>query len=245
MKVIRPNCRAQFTQADFEFLGNVLPASGHEDQSQRLFRLFQDPDTLDTLLDNPRLFRALLDLRNCLSISMHFYFYVLVRHVLLREEMKEREVADYVAEVLAEFAILSRMRPPDPEGARPLDYLFEMVVAMERMEENERFAMQSHIGNYSLFLSGLFPHRLLQRVQRRGAPGFRFYEEMGSAHFRMAGHHFLARKLDMVSIYTTLDQAFHVTRLALNHLSEKLVFLETDRAVRELFREIDMPRSEG
>ena len=93
--------------------------------------------------------------------------------------------------------------------------------------------------NYALFQSGIYPNQVLQRVQRRGAPGFKYYEEMGSAYFRMAGTHFLAKKLDMVAIYNTLGEAFHVTRLALNHLSEKLVFLETDRAVRDLLREVD------
>jgi hypothetical protein len=241
MKVIRPNCRAQFTNADYEFLGSVLPMPHREESSQRLIRLFKDPDSLDGMLDNPRLFRSLLELRSCLPVSMHFYFYVLVRHALLREEIHEREVADYVAEVLAEFALLSRLQARDKEKNRPLDYLFDMVVALERLEENERFAMQTHIGNYALFLSGIFPNRLQHREQRRGAPGFRFYEDLGSAHFRMAGSHFLARKLDMVSILTKLGQAFHVARLALNHLSEKLVFLETDRAVRDLFLEIDKP----
>lgn len=245
MKVIRPNCRAQFTPADYDFVGSILTLPDREDKTQRIFRLCKDPESMDIMLDNPRLFRALLDLRSCLTVSMHFYFYVLVRHALLREEIHEREVADYVAEVLAEFAFLSRLRNPNPEESQPLDYLFEMVVALERMEESERFAMQTHIGNYALFLSGLFPNRLQHRVQRRGAPGFRFYEDLGSAHFRMAGNHFLARKLDMVSIYTTLGQAFHVTRLALNHLSEKMVFLETDRAVRDLFLEIDKPGLEG
>jgi hypothetical protein len=91
-------------------------------------------------------------------------------------------------------------------------------------------------------MSGIFPGHLQRRVERRAAPGFRFYEELGAAHFRMAGNHYLARRMDMVSIFMTLGQAFHVTRLALNHLSEKLVFLETDRAVRDLFSELERPK---
>ena len=243
MKVIRPNCRAQFTRADYEFLGTVLPLPSLELKPENVIHICNDAESMDRMLDDPRLFRSLLEQRTCLSVSMHFYFYVLVRHVLLREEIHEREVADYVAEVLAEFALLSRLRNTNPKVPQSLDYLFEMVAASERLEENERFAMQTHIGNYALFLSGVFPNQLQHRVQRRGAPGFGFYEDLGSAHFRMAGNHFLARKFDMVSIYTTLGEAFHVTRLALNHLSEKLVFLETDRAVHDLFLEIDRPNS--
>lgn len=243
MKVIRPNCRAQFTCVDFDFLGSVLPLSDNSavTQSKLLFQLAKDAESVDAMLDNPRVFRALLDQRGCLTVSMHFYFYVLVRHVLLREEIHEREVADYVAEVLAEFVLLSRLRAPNPDQPEALDYLFDMIVALEKLEEGERFAMQTHIGNYALFLSGIFPNQLQNRVQRRGAPSFQYYEDLGSAHFRLAGSHFLAKKLEMVSIYVTLGEAFHVTRRALNHLSEKLVFLETNRAVKDLFLEIDKP----
>ncbi len=239
MKVIRPNCRAQFTAADYAFVATVLPV--REAGSIGLIRLVEDADNLDLLLDQPRLFRAVLELPNCLTVSLHFYFYVLVRHALLREQIRDRDVADYVAEVLAEFSMLQRLSQPRADGEGTLDYLHEMLDALDRMEEEERFAMQTHIGNFALFHAGVFPGRLQRRADRRAAPGFRFYEELGSAHFRMAGGHWLARRMDLVSVYMTLGEAFHVTRLALNHLSEKLLFLETDRAVRDLLRELERP----
>ncbi len=243
MKLIRPNCRTQFTAADYAFIAQVLP--GLDSPSAGIIRLVRDPDTLDTVLDHPGLFRAVLDLRSCLRVSLRFYFFVLVRHVLIREEIHDRDVADYVAEVLAEFSLLQRLRNPNPNDDRHLDYLHEMLEALERLEEEERFAMQAHIGNYALVMSGIFPGHLQRRVERRAAPGFKFYEELGAAHFRMAGNHYLARRMDMVSILMTLGQAFHVTRLALNHLSENLVCLEADRAVRALFLELDQPRDPG
>jgi hypothetical protein len=237
MKVIRPNCRAHFTPADYEFIGSTLPDSGAK--SQWLFQLLEDPDSLDIILDNPRIFRSVLDLKSCLSVSLHFYFYVLVRHVLLREDIQDREVADYVAEVLAEFASHQRWRHPDASEPRPMDYLHEMLAALDRADDDKRFIILTHIGNYSLFLSGIFPQHLLFRAERRAAPGFSFYEELGSAHFRMAGEHYLARKLAMAPVLITLGQVFRMIRMALNHLSERLVFLETHGAVQELFREID------
>jgi hypothetical protein len=239
MKVIRPNCRSQFTAADLDFIASVSPA--RQGPSQGILRLMGDRECLDMLLDQPRLFRAVLELRSCLSVSLHLYFYVLVRHALLREEIQDRDVADYVAEVLAEFSLLQRLRNPNPNDDRHLDYLHEMLAALERLEAEDRFAMQTHIGNYALFLSGIFPGHVQRRIDRRAAPGFRFYEELGASHFRMAGHHYIARRMDMVSIFMTLGRAFHITRLALNHLSERLVFLETDRAVRELFLDLDKP----
>jgi hypothetical protein len=243
MKVIRPNCRAQFTSADYSFLATVLPV--RKDGAAGLIRLLEDKEDMDRLLDHPRLFRAVLDLPNCLSVSLHFYFYVLVRHALLRAEIRNRDLADYVAEVLAEFSQLQRLSQPRPDGEGTLDYLHEMLAAMERLEQEERFALQCHIGNFALFQSGLFPGRVQRRAERRASPGFRFYEELGSAHFRLAGGHWLARRMDLAPVFATLGEAFHVTRLALNHLSEKLLFLETDRAVRDLLREIERPAEDG
>jgi hypothetical protein len=242
MKVIRANCRTQFTAADYDFIASVLPAL--EAPSAGVIRLVHDPEILDRILDQPALFRAVLDLRGCLRVSLRFYFYVLVRHVLLREEIQDRDVADYVAEVLAEYSLLLRLRGSGSGDEPQLDYLHEMLESLERMEDGQRFAMQAHIGNYALVMSGIFPGHVQRRVERRAAPGFRFYEELGAAHFCMAGSHYLARRMDMASILMTLGRAFHVTRVALNHLSEKLVCLETDRAVRELFQELDPPRAD-
>lgn len=239
MKVIRPNCRTQFTAADQDFIATVLP--GLEAPSSGIIRLVRDPEVMDKVLDQPALFRAVLDMHGCLRVSLRFYFYVLVRNVLLRADIQDRDVADYVAEVLAEYSLLQRMRNTEGDEDSRSDYFHEMLEAMERMEDEERFAMQAHIGNYALVLSGIFPGRLQRRVERRAAPGFRFYEELGAAHFRMAGGHYLARRMDMVSILMTLGQAFHVTRVALNHLARRLVFMETDKAVRDLFLELEKP----
>jgi hypothetical protein len=120
-----------------------------------------------------------------------------------------------------------------------MEYLHEMMLALDRMEGERRFEMQAHIGNYALFLAGFLPSHLLRRMERRGAPGFRFYEEMGSAHFRMAGGHYLARRMELESVFHTLGDTFHLARLALNNLAENLVFMQTRKAVQDLFREID------
>ena len=243
MKVIRPNCRSQFTAADFEFvsfvLNNSLPSQNHSPRS--LFLLSHDAVSIDAMLDDPKLFRALLESKKCVSVSLQFYFYVLVRQSLLREEITSREIADYVAEVLAEFAAVSRLISSSSENHAPLEYVSDMILEIEHLEGADQFAMQSHIGNFALFHSGLFPNRLQSRIERRGAPGFQFYEDLGSAYFKLAGNHFLARQLELVDIFASLGEAFHITRIALNHLSEKLVFLETNRAVNQLFIELDKP----
>src|SRR2546422_6498139 len=113
-----------------------------------------------TLFPYTTLFRSQ---RGCLRVSTHFYFYVLVRHVFKRSGIEDREVADYVAEVLAEYSRIENTRCVLRGKPEPLDYFFEMVAALHQVDDHTGFFIRTHIGNHSLFLSGIFPERIRYR----------------------------------------------------------------------------------
>src|SRR5687768_6559306 len=108
MKMIQPNCRMQFTAADIDFILGAL-ASKHN-QRECLIQLLADEETRDLILDDELLYRALLEQHGYIAVSSHLYFYVLVRQVLKRAGISDRAVADYVAEVLAEFSRAERLK---------------------------------------------------------------------------------------------------------------------------------------
>src|SRR5206468_1886674 len=108
MKMIQPNCRAQFAAEDIDFILSVL--GGKIGTAECLVKLLADEDSRDVILDDEELFHALLERRGCLRVSSRFYFYILVRHVFRKSDIHERAVADYVAEVLSEFAVTERAR---------------------------------------------------------------------------------------------------------------------------------------
>ena len=122
MKVITPNCRVQFTAEDIEFITGVLGKRSSE--SEFLTQLLGDESSRDLLLDNDSLLHALLEMRGCLRVSSHFYFYVLVRHALRRAGIEGREVADYVAEMLTEFSRDENLHARVPGGAASLEAVF-------------------------------------------------------------------------------------------------------------------------
>src|SRR5581483_10903073 len=125
MQVIQPNCRMQFTAQDVEFVVEVL---GQKlGKADCLVKLLADEETRDLILDDEALFRSLLERRGCLRVSARFYFYVLVRQVFKRSDLKERAVADYGAEVLTTFSETARSQCVLPGQSDPLDYFFEMV----------------------------------------------------------------------------------------------------------------------
>lgn len=223
MKMIQPNCRVQFAAEDVDFVVSVL--GRRPGSADALVRLLADEETRDEILDDEALFRALLERAGCLRVSTHFYFYVLVRHVFRRAGIEDRAVADYVAEVLAEFARAERLRCVVPGQPNPLDYFFEMLSALETADERTRFHIRVHIGNHSLFLSGVFPERIRFRAEKRGAPDLSYYVKLGRTQYRAAGDHQLAQRYELSDIFHTLAERFETTRLALNDISDRLFSL--------------------
>jgi hypothetical protein len=149
--------------------------------------------------------------------------------------LKDRPLADYVASVLAEFSHLERTRCTVKGEVK--DYFFEMLAALQAADDTTGFYIRAHIGNQSLFMSGVFPDRIRFRAERKGSPNLTYYEGLGSANYRVASDHRLARKYDLDGIFSTLSERFHETRLALNDLRERLVTLgEPDLSVDHLIK---------
>lgn len=223
MTVIKPNSRVQFTAEDLAFIVETLGSRAGTKES--LLHLLADEHSRDLILDDEALLRAVLEHRNCLRISTHFYFYILVRHTFRRADLADRPMADYVASVLADFTQIERTRCVVKGQPQPLDYFVDMLAALESVDDTTRFYIRAHIGNQSLFLSGVFPDRLRYRTERRGAPSLSFYEDLGRSNFRAASDHRLARRYELDGIFNTLAERFHETRRALNDLRDRLLSL--------------------
>jgi hypothetical protein len=233
MKLIQPNCRVQFAAEDIDFILSVL---GEKiETADCLTKLLADEDSRDLILDDESLFHALLERRGCLQVSSRFYFYILVRHVFRRSGIQDRTVADYVAEVLAEFSSAERGRCVVPGQTNPLDYIFEMLTALKTADDRTSFLIRVHIGNHSLFLSGVFPERIRFRAEARGFPDLKYYEGLGRAQYQMASDHRLARRYAVSKVLSTLAERFETTRLALNDISDRLFSIgDTDYALDAL-----------
>src|SRR5215468_10299265 len=220
MKMIQANCRVQFAAEDIDFILSVL---GQKiGNAECLIKLLADEESRDLILDDEALFHALLERQGCLRVSSRFYFYILVRHVFRRSDIQDRVVADYVAEVLSEFSCAERASCMIHGEPRSLDYFFEMLTALRTADERTSFFIRAHIGNYSLFLSGVFPDRIRFRAELRGFPDLKYYETLGRTHFRAASDHRLAQRYDVAEIFSTLSERFETTRRALNDISDRL-----------------------
>ena len=225
--MIRANCRARFTAADFEFVVRTLARSQVDHVS--LVDLLSDAETRDSVLDHPRLVHAILSDAGHLHISSQFYFYVLARHVLQQAGISDRKLCDYVGSLLETFSHANRLVAPDKIDDRGRQYISDMLIALNQATPEQAFLLRAHAGNYSLFISGIF-HENTQRRSLRGAPDIEFYEQIGRTNYQLVSSHATARRCELNDVFAKLADRFHDVRLALNQLSDQLLSLDDDGA---------------
>ncbi len=218
MKLLRPNCRDQLTAEDFSFITEAL---GSETDRKFLMELLTDPEMRDMILDQDNLRDVILDNPKFLHITPHLYFYVLVRQTLRRAGIDDRQLSDYVAEVLTDFTDTDGCRQSLPDNVKDSSYLFEMMAALQAADDQTAFQIRAHIGNRSLFMTGIFAENLQERTWRKGAPDISYYEQMGAANFLAASHHRLADEFEVTEVYEKLGERFHETRIALNDMRDR------------------------
>ena len=213
--MVRANCRERFTASDFDFVVRTLARSPTDHVS--LVDLLSDQETRDAVLDNPRLIEAILCNAGHLSISSHFYFYVLARHVLRQAGIIERKLCDYVASLLETFSRMNDLRAPHLTDERGRQYVCDMLLALTRATPEQAF------------LSGIF-HENTQHRCRRGGPDLKFYEQIGRTNYQLVASHATARRCQLDDVYEGLADRFREVRLALNQLSDQLLNLDDDAA---------------
>ena len=193
--------------------------------------LFTDHEARDSILDDPLLTRAILSQNGHLAISPQFFFYILTRHVLKDAGLTDRQLCDYLASLLDQFSRTARLGGPggDQAAQRGAVYLSDLLLALREASPAQAFLLRTHVGNYSLFLTGMFPENV-ERRRRRGAPGCSFYEEMGRASYRAVAGHQTARHWGLSDIFERLAEQFHEVRLALNALADRLLNLDEGSA---------------
>lgn len=206
-------------------------AGAREELSERLSHY-----GLDALLDDPRTLNAVLTGDHHGTPAL--VFYLLVRHALLESGLDDRTLADYIAAVLVEFGREDRAFRIAPDDPATFYYLVDLVGAMETADGRRRFLVRAHLGNFALWLGGIFPDHVTARVQRRGAPGIDYVEALGATGYRMAAESQLAHQHGLRELYRTAADVFPDLRVALNRVSDRYLFPARAGSVSRLIRQV-------
>lgn len=180
----------------------------------------------DPLLDEPDLLDALLALRSLALPSAPLFTYVAVRHALRQAGVDDRELADYLAALLLEFGDHDRHTRIGTGDDQVYRTLLDMVTDDSLADEHgaRGFLLRVHLGNYSLWLAGVFPDRVAAWRSRAGGPDIQYYDALGRRGYDLAAQHPLAERHGMAALYRAVAERFPVLRRALNRLSDRVFF---------------------
>jgi len=100
--------------------------------------------------------------------SLYQFFRHQVSHGFTRQGITESAIVDYVSEILTRFAETRRLYLLQDAAGRPLEYIVDMLDASRQSESETAIAVRRryilrHVGEYALFMSGLFRERLRRR----------------------------------------------------------------------------------
>ncbi len=220
--MILANLRQRIGAADLDLVTRVL-ADG-DDAARRRIEREVTIRGIDWLLDREGLPERLRAHPELGSPSAQLFLYVTVRHTLLAAAIDDATLTDYVASLMLEFGNRGRAFRIAEYDDASYRYLVDIVGDLSVESGRREFLLSVHLGNFSLWLVGFFPDHVTARNERRGAPGIPYYEELGTRGFSLAAEHRLARQLDMTGIYRSVADSFRRIRVALNQISDRLLF---------------------
>lgn len=233
--MILPTIRSSFDRADARFIIWLLTRGSEPEREREELRLREEG--LDAILDDPRTLNAMLSGGRFSSARPELVFYVLVRHALLEDGITDRGVADYLAALLCAFGRGGRAWHTADDTAE-YRYLVDIHAAAEQSSGRRAFLLRAHLGEFALWLSGIFPDHITARTQRRAAPPMSYYEEMGSSGYRLAARYGEAEEHGLAELYRNCADFFPALRIALNRVADRHLFPATGDRIDRLLRQV-------
>ncbi|HUS25170.1 MAG TPA: hypothetical protein VM369_09485 [Candidatus Binatia bacterium] len=211
-----------FERKDLLFLFEHFPVPGvNAEAAVRM--VHERPSTLDSVLDSRYLFEAIRDHNvSWLEVSPRLFFSVLLRRALggRRRRAEERRTLHYVAHLLELFTRADRLYRVQPGEPQTYEYVVDLVQEAAQAGPERAFAVQSHIGNYALFLAGMcrpwIEHR--HRYGRRPVD-VQYYCRMGRGYYFMASRHRMAEQLGLREVFGELAGRFDYYRDGLERMA--------------------------
>jgi hypothetical protein len=173
---------------------------------------------------------------------MALFTCVAVRAALRKVGENDVTISDYVAALLLHFGLRDRAVRISETDDQTYSTAADIAADLDDPDLTRSFLTRAHMGNYALWLSGVFPDYIEHRRRRRGGPDLDYYEEMGRTGFKLAAGHRLATEHNVAQLFRRVAERFLVLRMALNSISDTLIFPKSSspdrllRQVRDEFR---------
>lgn len=206
------SCRFHLEDRDLKFIKSFFGAELTGSKASEEF--------IQSLINENKLARAILEFPEQLNISPQLYFYVLVKKAFEDSGIYNLSLVDYVVFLLT-LQVTSSINSENGGFLYVSDYLNKIDIASNR----DQFYLRVQLANEILIFTGVFQEYMKHRTNRKAAPNIPFYEIVGCAQYETAMHHPLANELHLRNIFSQLSTSFGSVRQVLNQFSERFISL--------------------
>ncbi|HXZ78603.1 MAG TPA: hypothetical protein VEG30_01655 [Terriglobales bacterium] len=167
-----------------------------------------------------------------------FFLDLVDRHYSSQLELRDQEIKDYVANILAEFCELEQLHKIRNTYNRPLDDVGEMLLESDPIYgpapsfDRER-QVRKHIGDYTLFFAGMFPESINHwRLRRQRLEGFIDLMKAGKESYYIVSKFDCFEYAKVAPLFRRLSENFEQCVFGLNMVKNELVELQHPIAQR-------------
>lgn len=166
---------------------------------------------------------------------------LLYKHLIQAARLDDTQISDYVGDLLVHFTHVDNLYRLRNSKGRRLEDVAEMLIASNPLLEGRSFEyereVRKHIGDYTLFLAGLFP----EYVARLSRKQFRMdslidYLKAGKESYRIVAAFDQFEYLEIAPLFRKLSEKFELCVYGLNLIKDDLARQQaaTYNRVREI-----------
>lgn len=142
----------------------------------------------------------------------------------IRQFLEDERLLFYLVNMLGDFVETEQVHQIPSLDDREFHYVFEMIEASRTSTDSQSYRIFCHIGNYSLYLTGVFPDWIRYRHERKNRPmDVNDYSDFGKTYFNKASKHRLARKQRMEPVLKKLSEGYDLVRTSLEMLFKRVL----------------------
>jgi hypothetical protein len=126
-------------------------------------------------------------------------------------DLRDRDLMGYVADLLVEFVHIDNLYRVRDERGRRREHLVDMLIELQEQAPVDERETRKHIGDYAMFVVGLYPESL---AHRRRAVSAEYYIAQGKESYLIVAE--MDRSKPTESLFRKLSDQFEYCVTALN-----------------------------
>lgn len=167
--------------------------------------------------------------------SLHQFFEDLVsRHFTEDVRLEEPSITQYVSDLLSSFARIKNLYQIRNAYGKQLDDVGEMLVESNPMLEATSFdrerAVRKHVGDYTLFMTGLFPESVAKsnQAKRRRLDAYLDFVQAGKESYAIVSSFDQFEYRGEATLFRRLSENFELCVVGLNLVKQDLEEFQRD-----------------